>query len=76
MLYPMVSAGALNSLFFGVYGLSLRGLTSLRGDVTAGKPNYFEIYLAGCAGGLAQLVIACPVDLAKIKLQTQTGEHR
>jgi hypothetical protein len=75
MLYPMVSAGALNSLFFGVYGLSLRGLTSLRGD-SSSKPNYFEIYLAGCAGGLAQLVIACPVDLAKIKLQTQTGEHR
>jgi hypothetical protein len=67
----MVSAGALNSLFFGVYGLSLRGLMSFRGNPE--KPTYLDIYLAGCAGGVAQLVIACPIDLAKIKLQTQTG---
>ena len=71
MLYPMVSAGALNSLFFGVYGVSLRGMMYLRAN--AEKPTYLEIYLAGCAGGLAQLVIACPIDLVKIKLQTQTG---
>ena len=44
---------------------------SLRAN--AEKPTYLEIYLAGCAGGVAQLVIACPIDLAKIKLQTQTG---
>ena len=52
MMYPMVSAGLLNSLFFGVYGVSLRAMTSLRGE--GAKPNYLEIYLAGCAGGVAQ----------------------
>ena len=80
MYYPMLSAGALNSLFFGVYGVSLRFMTSLRADAkatsassTSIKPTNWEIFWAGCAGGAAQLVVACPVDVAKIKLQTQTG---
>jgi len=82
MWYPMLSAGALNSLFFGVYGVSLRFMTSLRSptttsnqtiSVTSVKPTNWEIFWAGCAGGMAQLVVACPVDVAKIKLQTQTG---
>ena len=80
----MLSAGALNSLFFGVYGVSLRFMTSLRDPTTASKqpssaltsvkPTNWEIFWAGCAGGAAQLVVACPVDVVKIKLQTQTGE--
>ena len=79
----MLSAGALNSLFFGVYGVSLRFMTSLRSptttsnqtiSVTSVKPTNWEIFWAGCAGGAAQLVVACPVDVVKIKLQTQTGE--
>jgi len=82
MYYPIIAAGALNSLFFGVYGVSLRFMTSLRApEAGAGskmtstwlKPNNWEIFWAGCAGGAAQLVVACPVDVAKIKLQTQTG---
>ena len=81
----MLSAGALNSLFFGVYGVSLRFMTSLRDPSTASKqpssaltsvkPTNWEIFWAGCAGGAAQLVVACPVDVVKIKLQTQTGEN-
>ena len=82
--YPIIAAGALNSLFFGVYGVSLRFMTSVRApEAGAGskmtstwlKPNNWEIFWAGCAGGAAQLVVACPVDVAKIKLQTQTGKH-
>ena len=82
--YPIIAAGALNSLFFGVYGVSLRFMTSLRAPEAGAsskttstwlKPNNWEIFWAGCAGGAAQLVVACPVDVAKIKLQTQTGKH-
>ena len=36
--------------------------------------NYSKVYLAGCAGGTVQLAIACPVELVKIKLQTQSSE--
>ena len=32
-----------------------------------------SVYLAGVAGGTVQLAIACPVELVKIRLQTQTG---
>ena len=39
------------------------------------KPSTAQIYVAGCAGGFAQLIVACPVDLVKIKLQTQTGNE-
>ena len=78
MWYPLLSAGAMNSLFFGVYGVSLRAITSssdpICGSLTAdGKPSYYQIWLAGCVGGAAQLTIAVPVDVVKIKLQTQTG---
>ena len=87
MYYPLLSAGALNSLFFGVYGATLRAMTSMRapqpgavgafgsGGGNGVKATNWEIFWAGCAGGVAQLVVACPVDLAKIKLQTQTGKH-
>ena len=30
MYYPLLSAGALNSLFFGVYGVTLRAMTENR----------------------------------------------
>ena len=32
----------------------------------------WDRFLAGCAGGATQLVVSCPVDLVKIKLQVQT----
>ncbi len=81
MMYPMMSAGALNSLFFGVYGVSLRFMTSQRAPkgadgTTSVRPNNWEIFWAGCAGGVAQLVVACPVDLVKIRLQVQTGKAK
>ncbi len=73
MLYPLMSAGAMNSLFFGVYGFALK-MTS-DGSSTNDKPSLARIYFAGCAGGFAQLTVACPVDLVKIKLQTQTSKE-
>ena len=73
MWYPILSAGAMNSLFFGVYGASLRAIESSASTQNLG--SYTQIFLAGSAGGAAQLIVACPVDLVKIKLQTQTGKY-
>ena len=112
MSYPIFAAGALNSIYFGVYGATLRSLTELRSNKELRRPpqpqssllldttisssakndndptkiggegekskrrrsvSLTDVFLAGCAGGAAQLVVACPVDLVKIKLQTQTG---
>ncbi|CAL4071602.1 unnamed protein product, partial [Meganyctiphanes norvegica] len=68
MGFPLLSTGGLNALFFGVYGNSLRYLSEGKE-----KPSFTDIFVAGCAGGVVQLVIACPVDLVKIKMQMQTG---
>ena len=73
MWYPILSAGAMNSMFFGVYGTSLKLIE--KSDALNHSGQYTKTFLAGCAGGAAQLVIACPVDLVKIKLQTQTGKN-
>ena len=73
MWYPILSAGAMNSMFFGVYGTTLKLIE--KSDALSNSGQYTKTFVAGCAGGAAQLVIACPVDLVKIKLQTQTGNN-
>lgn len=35
------------------------------------KPSYGAIAAAGAVGGMAQLVVACPVDVVKVVLQSQ-----
>jgi len=68
MLYPIVSNGAINSIFFGVYGSLLPRLqTGSKESV-----DYLSVFLAGTLGGAAQLGVACPVELVKVRLQTQT----
>ena len=32
-----------------------------------------QVFLAGCLGGAGQLVLACPVDLVKVRLQANKG---
>ncbi|CAB3362341.1 Hypothetical predicted protein [Cloeon dipterum] len=77
MSFPVLSAGVMNSLFFGVYGTSLRQMQSLLSDDVRpeSEASLGTVFLAGCLGGVAQLGVACPVDLAKIKLQIQTGSY-
>ena len=77
MSYPMLSAGVLNSLFFGGYGLGLKAIDNIKYGHQVNPDHHrhskWDIFFAGCSAGAAQLLIACPVDLVKIKLQTQTG---
>ena len=85
-----MAAGAVNSVFFGAYASSLAIIAPEVGDkestgLEARLISFFgqkeaeqsksAVFLAGCLGGIAQLVVACPVDLVKIKLQTQTGNN-
>ena len=77
MSYPLLSAGIMNSIFFGVYGNTLETIKKARYESEVEnhnhKPSKLDIFLAGCVAGAAQLIVACPVDLVKIKLQTQNG---
>nr|CAD7261222.1 unnamed protein product [Timema shepardi] len=82
--FPLLTAGALNSIFFGVYGNCLshiqqsRGYENTRRTSSEGgicnKHWHLDVWLAGSVAGFVQLSLACPVDLVKIKLQTQTGK--
>ena len=72
LLYPVLTAGSINSIFFSVYGWSMSHLSHLGSD----RPHLVNVYLAGVAGGSIQLAIACPVELVKIRLQTQSGQGR
>ena len=66
--WPLFSIGMVNSVFFGVYGHTLKYLES---DKSLRKSNYLHIYLSGCVGGAAQLVFVVPVDYIKTALQSQ-----
>ncbi len=68
MAFPLAAVGVLNSVFFGVYGNSIRHLCP-DGD----RPSYVAICVAGGFAGAVQGITACPVDLVKVKLQAQTG---
>ncbi|XP_046402450.1 solute carrier family 25 member 45-like isoform X2 [Ischnura elegans] len=83
LLFPLLSAGILNSVFFGVYGYSLKNIPRTNEEVPVN--SFFtahgryhtlrETFLCGCIGGVAQVFITCPVELVKIKMQTETGEN-
>ena len=68
MGFPLVSYGVVNSVFFGVYGQTLK---AFKGDDHERGVTYKEVFFAGCMGGLVQISVACPVDLVKVVLQSQ-----
>ncbi|KAF0309969.1 Solute carrier family 25 member 45 [Amphibalanus amphitrite] len=77
MAFPLVTNGLLNAIYFGAYSGALRGLDWALGGLAGGgsadrPPDTGRLFVAGCVGGVAQLVVATPVDLVKIQLQTRT----
>ena len=69
MAFPLGAVGFLNSIFFGVYGNSLRMFSEEGQD-----PTYRAILMSGGLAGAVQAVPACPIELVKVKLQTQQGK--
>ena len=65
--YPLFTVGAINSLFFGAYGSALEAVDG------TDCPGPRTVFTAGCLAGAAQLVLATPVDLVKVRLQAQQG---
>jgi solute carrier family 25 protein 45/47 len=81
MGFPLLTSGALNSLFFGVYGNSLRALESSHkqhnpDNSEVSKYWYTNVFLAGAFAGTVQVAVATPIELVKIQLQSQTGTFR
>ncbi|XP_064623175.1 solute carrier family 25 member 45-like [Lineus longissimus] len=67
---PFASYGIVNSVLFGVYGNTLRFLNEGNVDKV---PKLSHVFLASVAGGLVQLIPACPVEVIKCMLQSQAG---
>ncbi len=77
---PLLTTGAMNSVYFGFYGSTLDFLFERRRRESQQNHHqrhshavysYWDYFIAGCVGGAAQLVVACPVDLVKVQLQSQ-----
>lgn len=70
MSSPLYTAAAVNACFFGVYGNVLKFLQGACKEPASAEPDYSLVMAAGAIAGTVQLVINCPVELVKIKLQT------
>lgn len=72
MSFPVMSYAIINSVFFGVYDYTLRTLHF--GGPLSHLHFHLSVFLAGCVGGAAQLLVACPSDVVKVVLQSQIPE--
>ena len=70
--YPVYTVGAINAIFFGVY---TRTLDSLSTSSAMDSSKLLSVFTAGCVAGAAQLSLAVPVDLVKVRLQADQGER-
>lgn len=72
MMFPLLSSGTLYSIFFGIYGNELRRLQALCNSDRERRQKWRQqVFIAGSEAGFIQSLIACPVELIKIRLQTQ-----
>ncbi len=71
MGFPLVAVGFLNSVFFGVYGNTLRFLNWSRHGTSDGPPSMLNNFIAGGVGGGVQAIPCAPIELVKVQLQAQ-----
>ena len=73
----MVSAGVGSSVFFGVYSQILKVLGTTI-DKAHDHPDYLKVAIASGVAGLVMPIIACPIEVIKIVLQSQIphGVHK
>ncbi|KAJ1893261.1 hypothetical protein LPJ66_005865 [Kickxella alabastrina] len=67
MAAPLVGIAAVNSLLFWTYSLGKRLQTGAAG----GQATLAQVALAGAGAGAVNSVLASPVELIKVRLQTQ-----
>ncbi|KAM6981700.1 solute carrier family 25 member 45 [Tautogolabrus adspersus] len=73
MAFPVLTTGITNSVVFGSYSNALDYLSqSRRSDRSQGTPaSMTHIFTAGCFSGLMQVLVSAPIDLVKVRLQSQ-----
>lgn len=67
----MLSTGVLSSVFYGVYGNTLRQLQNSFYSPAEKRLYYVKhVFVAGCWAGFVQTTLACPIELIKIRQQS------
>ncbi|XP_051954005.1 solute carrier family 25 member 47-A [Xyrauchen texanus] len=70
MALPVTTISMTSSVVFGTYRNCLQCFSQIHGT---GAPNTkLDIFLAGLAGGVAQISVMSPGDIVKVRLQCQT----
>ncbi|XP_051511607.1 solute carrier family 25 member 47-A-like isoform X1 [Myxocyprinus asiaticus] len=70
MVLPVTTISMTSSVVFGTYRNCLQCFSQIHGT---GAPNTkLDIFLAGLAGGVAQISVMSPGDIVKVRLQCQT----
>jgi hypothetical protein len=69
MSWPLAAFVILNSTFFGMYGhiLQLMGHNEREEE----KPQFFSTFAAGGLATIPTVLVACPMDVIKVTLQSQ-----
>ncbi|KAJ8673183.1 hypothetical protein QAD02_004445 [Eretmocerus hayati] len=76
MLFPLIGAGGLNSLYFGTIDAYLGQLDLQKDHISVYPQNndwMQNLFIAGSIGGAAQTLITCPSELIKIRMQLGKG---
>ena len=71
MAFPLWSQGLFNAIFFGVYESVRMRLDG--GVFPDDRINYTSAAVSAAIAGGVQAIPCTPLELAKIKLQNQTG---
>lgn len=88
MLFPVLSAGVVNSVVFGVYGNTKRLIHAFRSDndtddvrfcCDAQYPSLYwhlDVFTAGCVAGTFYAAINTPIEVVKMTLQLTSNDIR
>ncbi|XP_035693693.1 solute carrier family 25 member 48-like [Branchiostoma floridae] len=74
MSFPLATIAFPMSVAFGANSNSLRKIQEWKYGTTDHKASYTDQAAAACFAGFVQAFVACPIELVKIRLQSQT--HR
>ncbi|XP_055027405.1 solute carrier family 25 member 47-B [Misgurnus anguillicaudatus] len=72
MSMPVTTVSISSSIVFGTYRNVLHHLHNMRDRRTTDAHHKVDIFVAGFAGGVAQVSAMAPADIVKVRLQCQT----
>ncbi|XP_072549333.1 solute carrier family 25 member 45 isoform X2 [Salminus brasiliensis] len=77
MAFPVLSVAVSNSVVFGSYSNVLDYITQSqhRERDQGSKAPLWAVFTAGCFSGVVQVLVTAPIDLVKVRLQSQIGRH-